>query len=60
MKTIMITGAGSGVGRVTARAFLAAGWHVVLTGRREAPLVETAGGHANARQFLATQALWHL
>lgn len=49
MKTIMITGAGSGVGRVTARAFLAAGWHVVLTGRREAPLVETAGGHANAR-----------
>ena len=49
MQTILITGAGSGVGRVTARAFLDAGWNVVLTGRRVAPLEETANGHANAR-----------
>lgn len=49
MQTILITGAGSGVGRVTARAFLDAGWNVVLTGRRVAPLEETANGHGNAR-----------
>ena len=48
MKTILITGAGSGIGRATARAFLDAGWKVALTGRREAPLEETADGHENA------------
>ncbi|MBN8186324.1 SDR family oxidoreductase [Salipiger thiooxidans] len=46
--TIVITGAGSGIGRVTAEAFLGAGWRVALVGRREAPLRETAGDHANA------------
>ncbi len=40
---IVITGAGSGIGRATARAFLAAGWNVALIGRREAALSETAG-----------------
>lgn len=39
---IMITGAGSGIGRVTARAFLAAGWEVALLGRRANALSETA------------------
>lgn len=48
MQTILITGAGSGIGRETARAFLAAGWRVALAGRREAPLEETAGGHNEA------------
>lgn len=43
--TILITGAGSGIGRATARAFFDAGWQVALMGRREAPLVETAGGN---------------
>lgn len=43
-KTILITGAGAGIGRVTARHFLAAGWRVALMGRREAPLTETAAG----------------
>ena len=33
-KTILITGAGSGIGRATALAFLAAGWNVGLLGRR--------------------------
>lgn len=42
--TILITGAGSGIGRATARAFLAAGWRVALMGRREGPLLDTAGG----------------
>ena len=43
-KTILITGAGSGIGRATARAFLAAGWRVALMGRRRAALEETAEG----------------
>ncbi|RMC36515.1 SDR family oxidoreductase [Paracoccus alkanivorans] len=41
--TIIITGAGSGIGRVTARVFLQAGWQVGLIGRREEALRETAG-----------------
>ncbi len=48
MTNILITGAGSGIGRVTARAFLAAGWQVGLIGRRQAALEETAGGNAAA------------
>ena len=44
-KTILITGAGAGIGRATAQRFLAEGWRVALMGRREAPLRETAGGH---------------
>jgi len=47
-RSIVITGAGSGIGRVTAQAFLAEGWRVALVGRREAPLRETANGDANA------------
>ena len=43
MPSIIITGAGSGVGRATAEAFIGAGWDVGLVGRRETPLVETAG-----------------
>ncbi len=42
--SILITGAGSGIGRATARAFLAEGWDVALMGRREAALLETAQG----------------
>lgn len=42
---ILITGAGSGIGRATARAFIAAGWRVALLGRREDALRETAGTH---------------
>ena len=41
-KTILITGAGSGIGRATALRFLEEGWHVALLGRREAPLREVA------------------
>jgi NAD(P)-dependent dehydrogenase (short-subunit alcohol dehydrogenase family) len=42
-KTILITGAGSGIGRAVARKFLAAGWQVGLAGRRADALQETAG-----------------
>ena len=45
-KTILITGAGSGIGRATARAFLDDGWQVALMGRRAAALQDTAGGRA--------------
>ncbi len=44
-KSILITGAGAGIGRSTARAFLVAGWEVSLLGRRRAALEETAGDH---------------
>ncbi|SEI08859.1 SDR family oxidoreductase [Paracoccus alkenifer] len=47
-QTILITGAGSGIGRVTAQGFLAAGWRVGLIGRRESTLRDTAGGHRDA------------
>ncbi len=43
--TILVTGAGSGIGRATARAFLAAGWRVALMGRRREALAETAADH---------------
>jgi len=42
---ILITGAGSGIGRATAQAFHAAGWRVALMGRRVGALQETAAGH---------------
>jgi NADP-dependent 3-hydroxy acid dehydrogenase YdfG len=47
-QAIIITGAGSGIGRATAQQFLASGWRVGLVGRRAAALEETATGHANA------------
>ena len=44
----LVTGAGSGIGRASARALLADGWQVVLAGRRLPPLEETAAGHPAA------------
>jgi len=48
MATILITGAGSGIGRAAARVFLHAGWTVGLIGRRAEALEETAAGEARA------------
>ena len=48
MQTILITGGGSGIGRVTARLFLERGWRVGLIGRRRDALEETAAGNPNA------------
>ncbi|SPF78019.1 SDR family oxidoreductase [Pseudoprimorskyibacter insulae] len=47
-KTIIITGAGRGVGKATALAFLDAGWRVGLVGRTAAPLEELAAAHEGA------------
>lgn len=48
MKTVLITGAGSGIGRVTAKAFLEAGWQVGLLGRRVPALEAAAAGADHA------------
>jgi NAD(P)-dependent dehydrogenase (short-subunit alcohol dehydrogenase family) len=40
---VLITGAGSGIGRATAVTLGAAGWRVAIVGRRRAALEETAG-----------------
>jgi NAD(P)-dependent dehydrogenase (short-subunit alcohol dehydrogenase family) len=47
-KTIIITGAGSGIGAATTKAFLDDGYHVGLIGRRTEALEATANGHKNA------------
>jgi len=43
-KVVLITGASAGIGKATAQAFLNKGAKVVLTGRREDRLLETAQG----------------
>ena len=42
MKTALVTGAGSGIGRATSLALLSAGYRVALAGRRADALQETA------------------
>ena len=48
MKTILITGASSGIGRAAAEHFLAAGWTVGLVARRAELLEEMAAAHDGA------------
>jgi NAD(P)-dependent dehydrogenase (short-subunit alcohol dehydrogenase family) len=48
MKSILITGASSGIGRATALEFLNAGWRVGLLARRTNALNEVAQAHENA------------
>jgi NAD(P)-dependent dehydrogenase (short-subunit alcohol dehydrogenase family) len=47
-RAAVVTGAGSGIGRVVARALLADGWSVALAGRRSNALAETASGFDDA------------
>ena len=48
MKTAIVTGAGTGIGRAAALALLKNGWRVGLVGRRKDPLEAVASGQANA------------
>lgn len=48
MKSIIITGASSGIGRATAQMFLTNGWRVGLIARRAALLEEIVQGQAHA------------
>lgn len=47
MKSVIVTGASSGIGRATAEAFLAGGWRVGLIARRAELLEEMAQEHPN-------------
>ncbi len=47
-RTILVTGASSGIGRATAERFLDAGWNVALIARHAEPLAEVARGRAAA------------
>ncbi len=53
----VVTGAGSGIGRVVARALLDTGWRVALAGRRGPALDETAAGAAGASAGSAARAV---
>ena len=52
MKSIMITGASSGIGAACAQAFLDAGWRVGLLARRAEPLEDLAEGRGDAAVIL--------
>ncbi|MFJ6674042.1 SDR family NAD(P)-dependent oxidoreductase [Actinosynnema sp. NPDC091369] len=52
-KAVVVTGAGTGIGRATARAFAARGASVLAVGRTAATLDETAADHPGVHTFTA-------
>lgn len=54
-KTLVVTGAGSGIGQAVAQRFASEGWHVALVGRRDETLQQASSlFDANARARSAT------
>lgn len=53
MKTLIVTGASSGIGRTTAELFLAEGWTVGILARSADRLDEMAAQHSNAIPLVA-------
>lgn len=52
-KAVIVTGGGTGIGAATARAFAESGAHVLVVGRSEPTLKETADGHDRIRVLAA-------
>ena len=52
-KRVVVTGGGTGIGRGVALAFAAEGSRVVVCGRREEPLQETASAHSGENSILS-------
>ncbi|MFJ9459840.1 SDR family NAD(P)-dependent oxidoreductase [Kitasatospora sp. NPDC101447] len=52
-RVVVVTGAGTGIGRETARAFAAEGARVLAVGRRPEPLAETAAAHPSLIEAFA-------
>jgi NAD(P)-dependent dehydrogenase (short-subunit alcohol dehydrogenase family) len=46
-KVALVTGAGTGIGKASAQALVAAGWTVVFVGRRQGPLDEAVASSAD-------------
>jgi NAD(P)-dependent dehydrogenase (short-subunit alcohol dehydrogenase family) len=55
-KVVIVTGGSSGIGRAAALGFAGQGAKVVITGRRSAPLEQTATAHPNIVGLLADAA----
>jgi meso-butanediol dehydrogenase/(S,S)-butanediol dehydrogenase/diacetyl reductase len=55
-RSVLVTGGSSGIGRATAHAFVAEGAHVLVTGRDEARLSETAAGAADPGRVATVRA----
>jgi NAD(P)-dependent dehydrogenase (short-subunit alcohol dehydrogenase family) len=55
-KVVIVTGGSSGIGRATALSFAEDGAKVLITGRRAAPLEETAADHPNIAGLVADAA----
>ncbi len=53
MKSVIVTGASSGIGRTTAELFLAQGWTVGLLARSSNKLAQMADGRSNAVPLVA-------
>ena len=55
-KVVLITGGAAGIGLAAARQFADAGAHVVITGRREAPLLAPTQQHPHITHLVADAA----